>query len=293
MTIESILSIKSTISACIAIALLVGSGQSAVQGTPSQQPAAVVLPPNSQDPLENPFTFEQSYAFAVTVASTIDPNGRVLIDRLTRTKFVVLTDAVAEALVLDVVSSTAELRTLANVVFDPDELQLRLPDVPAPATHYSCDTTETLVDCNVDGLHIGLITRPVLVGEVTSAEVYRLGYRLATVEDAYRPMESEIRKLNAITADTEIRLYFGTWQAPSMRLLPLLMRVLGDVNNPRISYRLIAVDRRRREPKELIREVELINVPRVIVFQDGEELGRFSPSNDQVELDLINVLFSQ
>jgi len=132
----------------------------------------------------------------------------------------------------------------------------------------------------------------VLVGEVAREAVEE-----AVPDWVEAEIHSEIDReaalgLALVDPGTEVTVYFGTWCSDSRRELARLWRALDETGSMvPFPIRLIAVDREKTEPAELVAGVEIPYVPTFIVRRQGREVGRIvEESPEGIEVDLLALL---
>lgn len=74
--------------------------------------------------------------------------------------------------------------------------------------------------------------------------------------------------------------------------MPALLKTLDEAANPAIEVRLVSIRRGFDSPLDFVREHRVINVPTIIVSEDGREIGRIveTPAGASVEADLAAIL---
>lgn len=114
--------------------------------------------------------------------------------------------------------------------------------------------------------------------------------------ESFKPNSENIQRLNQLlnNNDFKIAVYFGSWCSDSQRELPRLIKLLEytkfDFNN----LKLVGVGRDKIVPNatdEMRKELDITNVPTIIVYQDGKEINRFVEyAQESLEKDLIKIL---
>lgn len=142
-----------------------------------------------------------------------------------------------------------------------------------------------------DGHNIVVQPIPPLVGATTLARVLELKPAYAHAADAYKPDATKIAALKAVSADTEIRVYFGTWCLLCKRVVPMLMRSVELAANPKIKVSYVGVDEDVKQPATDIAKDHVTKTPTIIVLQGGVEMGRIEEKPETtVEGDLAAIL---
>ena len=100
------------------------------------------------------------------------------------------------------------------------------------------------------------------------------------VYKAYTPDTKIVKELTHVfeNENFQVDVYFGTWCSDSKREVPKLIKLLelSQFNSKNLD--LIGVDRDKVIPEmseEKRKELNVFNVPTIIVYQNGEEINRF------------------
>ena len=133
---------------------------------------------------------------------------------------------------------------------------------------------------------------PVLVGEVTREEI-----ETAVPAWGRRSVEAEIdaeaaEALAQVEPGARVVVYLGTWCGDSRREVPRFWRSLDQVGGEvPFEVSLVAVDRDKEQPADLLAGEEIHYVPTFVVLREGEEVGRVVESApDGIERDLLSLL---
>ncbi|HUO84503.1 MAG TPA: thioredoxin family protein [Thermoanaerobaculia bacterium] len=108
----------------------------------------------------------------------------------------------------------------------------------------------------------------------------------------YEPDAATIARLRQIDVPVELTVVLATWCGDSRRDVPRLLKAVECAENPLLRVRLVGIDSDFHEPMAEIRDRKIINVPTVIVEQNGEEIGRIveTTASDSIEGDLLAIL---
>ena len=115
---------------------------------------------------------------------------------------------------------------------------------------------------------------PPLVGPASLLKVLELKPAYAHAALAYKPDPTKIAALKAVSADTEIRVYFGTWCLLCKKLIPGLIRSTELAANPKIKVTYTGVDEDLKQPEVDLKRDHITKTPTILVLQNGVELGR-------------------
>jgi len=115
------------------------------------------------------------------------------------------------------------------------------------------------------------------------------GYR------SYNPKPKTIEELKHIFEKNEfqVNVYFGTWCSDSQREVPKLIKLLEKSQFNLKNLNLVGVDRDKVIPdisEEKQEELNVFNVPTIIVYEDGKEINRFVEyARESLERDLLKI----
>lgn len=113
------------------------------------------------------------------------------------------------------------------------------------------------------------------VGAITGPEI------LASFDSFNKHMQqshyssAEIALLQAVAEPIEVKVFFGQWCHDSVREVPRLIQLFEQANNGNISASFYALDTAKSDPQGQALKYGIKRTPTVIVYKNGEELGRF------------------
>ncbi len=137
-----------------------------------------------------------------------------------------------------------------------------------------------------------------ITGEFSLNEL-KEGKNLAWFKSTYekfKPDETTISKMKKIKDlnDLEIYIYLGTWCPDSRRELPRLVKILDEIDFNLDQLHMIGVTRSKKVPNmpsEKAEQINIINVPTIIVYKNGKELNRFVEyAVESIEEDLYKIM---
>lgn len=132
---------------------------------------------------------------------------------------------------------------------------------------------------------------PPLIGPAKLARILELKPSYTVAAEKYKPDSVKVAAIRAVTSDTEIRVFFGTWCLMCKRMLPGLIKTLDLAANPRIAVTYFGVDEDMRQPEALIRANSVSKTPTVILLQAGREIGRIEEQcTTTIESDIAAIL---
>ncbi len=112
--------------------------------------------------------------------------------------------------------------------------------------------------------------------------------------EAYDPDVMILDELSEQIQDVEIRAYMGTWCGDSKRETPKFFKLLDQAEYDQTKLTLVAVDRSKTQPENLVNGYDVVRVPTFIFYRDGKELGRFvERPRESLEQDILKIVSGQ
>lgn len=144
-----------------------------------------------------------------------------------------------------------------------------------PAEGNRVTLTPSALTFDMGGHWIRVIPTPPLVGEVTPDAFLGLCPEFQDRERAYEPRPEMVEQIASADGDVSVEVFFGSWCPHCQQVLPMLIKSLRMAGNSKLSVKMIGLPRAFRDDPA-VKARAVTGVPTVIVFQDGEEVGRFS-----------------
>jgi thiol-disulfide isomerase/thioredoxin len=130
-----------------------------------------------------------------------------------------------------------------------------------------------------------------MVGPVTPEALRRDKPEYFHAASKYVPAAADVKVLQAVTGETKIVVFFGTWCLICKHYLPHLLKTVEAAANPRITLEYVGVTEDHREPADLLKRYGVNATPTFVVLQGGKEIGRITEEpDDSVEADLAAIL---
>jgi len=137
----------------------------------------------------------------------------------------------------------------------------------------------------------------VLVGELQRSEIELAEPRWVEAQVSAEVDAEAARRLVDADPGAEVAVFLGTWCGDSRREVGRLWRAFDDLSGPEGAFvppfeiEYIGVDREKEEPVERTGGLDIQYVPTVIVYRDGQEVGRIIESAPAgIEGDLADLL---
>ena len=110
----------------------------------------------------------------------------------------------------------------------------------------------------------------------------------------YQPDQESIDGLKVALVDIEIRAYMGTWCGDSKREVPQFYHILEAAYYDLDKVTMIAVDRSKSKPTDLVSGYDVNRVPTFIFYRDGKEIGRYvERPRESLEKDMLKIVTGQ
>ncbi|MBS1920045.1 MAG: thioredoxin family protein [Bacteroidetes bacterium] len=113
----------------------------------------------------------------------------------------------------------------------------------------------------------GIISREVLLND-TSFKWY------AENLENYTPNNSAVEELKKNKDSVELLVFIGTWCDDSHFIIPKFYALLDAAGFPQHRVTLIGVDRNKKTFSHLCEALNIVDVPTIIAYKKGKELGR-------------------
>lgn len=90
--------------------------------------------------------------------------------------------------------------------------------------------------------------------------------------DQYPPSTEILEKLKKEGRDVQVRVYFGSWCSTCSRIVPWIVRVDRELAGSKIQFEYYGLPRTMDD--ESAQAMDIHGVPTLVVFIDGQEVGR-------------------
>jgi thiol-disulfide isomerase/thioredoxin len=107
----------------------------------------------------------------------------------------------------------------------------------------------------------------------------------------YKPDKATISQLKNKITGIKILIFLGTWCPDSRIDVPRFIKILDEIDFEKNNLKIIAVDRKKKDPYNLSINYNIEYVPTFIFFKENVELGRIVESpKTSLEADMIEIL---
>lgn len=135
-----------------------------------------------------------------------------------------------------------------------------------------------------------------LLGKATKADLMNNPYNswFNSRYDAYQVDSSIAQEIGTYMKDVDVRLYMGTWCGDSKRETPMFYKLMEEAGVSESKITLITVDRSKSKPVDLVEGYNVVRVPTIIFYRDGQELGRYvERPRESLEKDILKIVSGQ
>lgn len=108
----------------------------------------------------------------------------------------------------------------------------------------------------------------------------------AKAQNAYKQKEAVVKAFEANRDSVNFLVFVGTWCPDSHYVVPRFFSILDTVGFNKKNITMIAVDSTKQDKNRLTRILKVTNVPTIIVFKNGKELGRVVEYGETGRFDL-------
>ncbi|MGB5190140.1 thioredoxin family protein [Robiginitalea sp.] len=111
---------------------------------------------------------------------------------------------------------------------------------------------------------------------------------------AFTPDPANVETIKPLLEDVEILVFLGTWCEDTQREIPKFVKILEATRYPLEAVEVIAMTRDKTTPQDYEAGLDITNIPTMIFYKDGVELGRIVEfAVEDLESDMIKVLSGQ
>jgi len=221
-------------------------------------------------------------------ADTLDSSARIF-DSPDYQRQLVVPGNGASAFVLDLKPKTVQVVPRAALAWDSEDRVI--PDLAQAADGGSFERVGDLVLFTAGDVNWKIAPEPPLVGRMSLEDLLQAKPDYAHAAAKYTPDEESVQRLQAVSAPTEIVVFFGTWCSYCKHWLPRFIKTLEVAQNPSITAEFIGMSDDQVEPRDLIGQYNISQTPSFIVLQGGKEIGRIEEKPDvSMEADLAMIL---
>ncbi len=126
---------------------------------------------------------------------------------------------------------------------------------------------ETVADNNGSKMYLGFIHDSLLKTD-TAFNWF------AKAQNTYKQKEAVVKAFEANKDSVNFLVFVGTWCPDSHYVIPRFFSILDTVEFNKENVTMVAVDRTKQDKNRLTHVLKVTNVPTIIVFKNGKELGR-------------------
>jgi len=132
---------------------------------------------------------------------------------------------------------------------------------------FSQNQYEVLVERPNEKTFKGIISREALLSD-TSFKWYAENLK------GYAPNAAALEGLKKNADSIQLLAFMGTWCEDSQNIIPKLFSLVDAAGFPNNRVTLIGVDRQKKTLSHLSEALNIKNVPTIIVYKNGKEIGR-------------------
>lgn len=96
----------------------------------------------------------------------------------------------------------------------------------------------------------------------------------AKAQSIYKPKEPVLKTFAGNKDSVNFVVFMGTWCEDSHFVIPRFYKILDSAGYDKNKSTLISVDRTKKDKNNLTEALNVTNVPTIIVFKKGKEVGR-------------------
>ncbi len=109
--------------------------------------------------------------------------------------------------------------------------------------------------------------------------------------ELYKVDTETIDKLKPLLKNVTIKTFMGTWCGDSRRETPTLYKILDATDYNYKNFSLITVSREKSTPNGFEKNMNIVYVPTIIFYRNGEEIGRYVEfAQESLEKDMLAIV---
>lgn len=109
--------------------------------------------------------------------------------------------------------------------------------------------------------------------------------------DSYKVDEETMKSVTPLLNDTNITVFMGSWCEDSHHDVPHLYKILDAAGFDESKLRVISLSEEKTSPEGYENDFDILQVPTIILYKNGEELGRIVEYPIQsLEKDMLAIL---
>lgn len=136
-------------------------------------------------------------------------------------------------------------------------------------------------------------SRPMLTGWLNEVELLRQVPAYQEEKNQYQPDAEALASLKNLAQDVQIIIFLGTWCSDSQREVPRFLKIMETIQTPQITFKMLALDRSKRDPDGVAEAHDIQFVPTFVVLRDDVEIGRIMEQPIvSIEHDLVDIFAS-
>ncbi|MFT3902943.1 MAG: thioredoxin family protein [Niabella sp.] len=93
-------------------------------------------------------------------------------------------------------------------------------------------------------------------------------------QKVYEPKDKVVKAFAAAKDSVSFIVFMGTWCGDSHFVVPRFLKILDKSGFSKDKLTIMAVDRTKKDKQHLAATFGITNVPTIIAFKDGKEIGR-------------------
>lgn len=110
-----------------------------------------------------------------------------------------------------------------------------------------------------------------LLGVISKDQLNHNFSKFAQNYEEYQPSEQELQAVANLSDSVSLTVFFGSWCHDSEREVPRLLKVY---NNSSTDIKLVSLDMQKSDPEQLAQSSNIKFTPTILVFNNGQEIGR-------------------
>ncbi len=131
----------------------------------------------------------------------------------------------------------------------------------------------------------------ILKGWLTENQLFDLSPVYEEEKNNYQPDSASVSFLKNFSEELNILIFLGTWCPDCRREVPRFLKIMEKAGNDVIKFKMMGLDRTKRDSLGLAEKYQIEFVPTFIVLQNNQEVGRIIEIPMlSIEQDLVEIL---
>ncbi|NVK24017.1 MAG: thioredoxin family protein [Gammaproteobacteria bacterium] len=112
------------------------------------------------------------------------------------------------------------------------------------------------------------------VGEIEAEQILADFTKFQRHQNDVEYSKAQLKPLQAIKDNVEIKVFFGQWCHDSQREVPRIIKLFDQLNNPKFDIWYYGLNTSKSDPDGFAEAANIKRTPTVVIYKDGNEIAR-------------------